>query len=119
MVRIYSPELISAQKELFEAIRSKEVFPQLYTATRNKLKLWKLSDKQMNAIEKRGTIQEQVDMYSDYSGYVVKRNVEPRRCNGPTEGCQGVDLLVGLCVRDQHPQFSSGASSQDPEAFTG
>ncbi len=76
MVRIYSPELISAQKELFEAIRSKEVFPQLYTATRNKLKLWKLSDKQINAIEKRGTIQEQVDIYSDYSGYVVKRNVE-------------------------------------------
>ncbi len=76
MVRIYSPELISAQKELFEAINSKEVFPQLYTATRNKLKLWKLSDKQIDAIEKRGTIQEQVDIYSDYSGYVVKRNVE-------------------------------------------
>ncbi len=76
MVRIYSPELISAQKELFEAISSKEVFPQLYTATRNKLKLWKLSDKQIDAIEKRGTIQEQVDIYSDYSGYVVKRNVE-------------------------------------------
>jgi len=76
MVRLYSPELISAQKELFEAIRSKDVFPQLYTATRNKLKLWKLSDKQIDAIEKRGTIQEQVDIYSDYSGYVVKRNVE-------------------------------------------
>ncbi len=76
MVRIYSPELISAQKELFEAIKSREVFPQLYTASRNKLKLWKLSDKQIDAIEASGKIREQVDIYSDYSGYVMKRNVE-------------------------------------------
>jgi len=76
MVRIYSPELISAQKELFEAIASKDIFPQLYTASRNKLKLWKLSDKQINAIEASGKIREQVDIYSDYSGYVMKRNVE-------------------------------------------
>ncbi|PHS65816.1 MAG: efflux transporter periplasmic adaptor subunit [Flavobacterium sp.] len=76
MVRIYSPELISAQKELFEAIRSRDVFPQLYKATRNKLKLWKLSDKQIDAIEASGKIREQVDIYSDYSGYVMKRNVE-------------------------------------------
>ncbi len=76
MVRIYSPDLISAQKELFEAIRSRDIYPQLYTATRNKLKLWKLSDRQIDAIEKRGSVQEQVDIYSDYSGYVMNRNVE-------------------------------------------
>jgi len=76
IVRIYSPELISAQKELFEAIRSRDIYPQLYTASRNKLKLWKLSDRQIDAIEKSGKVQEQVDILSDYSGYVMKRNVE-------------------------------------------
>ncbi len=76
IVRIYSPELISAQKELFEAIRSREVYPQLYTASRNKLKLWKLSDKQIESIESSGTVQEQIDILSDYSGYVMSRNVE-------------------------------------------
>ncbi len=76
IARIYSPELISAQKELFEAIRSKSIYPELYTASRNKLKLWKLSDNQINAIEKSGSIQEQIDILSDYSGYVMKRNVE-------------------------------------------
>jgi len=76
IVRIYSPELISAQKELFEAIRSRAVYPQLYTASRNKLKLWKLSDKQIDAIEKSGKVQEQIDILSDYSGYVMKRKVE-------------------------------------------
>lgn len=76
IVRIYSPALISAQKELFEAINSKEIYPQLYTASRNKLKLWKLSDAQINAIEKSGKVREQLDILSDYSGYVMKRNVE-------------------------------------------
>ena len=76
MVRLYSPDLITAQKELFEAIRSRDVYPQLYTASRNKLKLWKLSDAQIDAIEKSGKVHEQVDIFSDYSGYVMKRNVE-------------------------------------------
>ena len=76
IVRLYSPELITAQKELFEAIRSRDVYPQLYRASRNKLKLWKLSEKQIDAIEKSGKVNEQVDIYSDYSGYVMKRNVE-------------------------------------------
>jgi Cu(I)/Ag(I) efflux system membrane fusion protein len=76
MVRVYSPDLITAQKELFEAIKSKDIYPQLYTASRNKLKLWKLTDKQIEAIEKSGVVSEQLDIYSDYSGYVMKRNVE-------------------------------------------
>ncbi|WP_435623431.1 efflux RND transporter periplasmic adaptor subunit [Flagellimonas sp.] len=76
IVRIYSPELISAQKELFETIKSKEVYPQLYAASRNKLKLWKLSDAQIDAIEKSGKVQEQIDILSDHSGYVMQRNVE-------------------------------------------
>ena len=76
IVRIYSPELISAQKELFEAIKSKDVYPQLYTASRNKLKLWKLSDKQIEAIESSGKVQEQIDILSDHSGYVMSRNVD-------------------------------------------
>ena len=76
IVRIYSPELISAQKELFEAIKSKDIYPQLYTASRNKLKLWKLSDKQIDAIEASGVVQEQIDILSDHTGYVMNRNVE-------------------------------------------
>ncbi len=76
IVRLYSPDLVTAQKELFEAIRSKDIYPQLYTASRNKLKLWKLTDKQIDAIEKSGVVNEQVDIYSNYSGYVMKRNVE-------------------------------------------
>ncbi len=76
IVRLYSPELISAQKELFEALKSKDIYPQLFKASRNKLKLWKITDKQIDAMFKRGTVQEQIDILSDYNGYVMKRNVE-------------------------------------------
>lgn len=76
IARIYAPEIITAQKELFEAIRSKSVYPQLYTATRNKLKLWKITDAQIDAFEKSGIIQEQIDIYANYTGYVMKRLVE-------------------------------------------
>tara|TARA_R110001583_G_scaffold39260_1_gene125974 strand:+ start:12578 stop:14482 length:1905 start_codon:yes stop_codon:yes gene_type:complete len=76
IVRIYSPELISAQKELFEAIKSKDIYPQLYTASRNKLKLWKLNDAQLDAIEKSGVVQDEIDILSDHTGYVMKLNVE-------------------------------------------
>ncbi len=76
IIRLYSPELISAQKELFEAMKSKDIYPQLFKASKNKLKLWKLTDKQIDAIIKSGKVQEQIDILSDYSGYVMKRNVE-------------------------------------------
>lgn len=76
IIRLYSPELISAQKELFEAMKSKDIYPQLFKASKNKLKLWKLTDKQIDAIIQSGKVQEQIDILSDYSGYVMKRNVE-------------------------------------------
>ncbi len=76
IVRLYSPELISAQKELLEAIKSRDVYPKLYEASRNKLKLWKISDRQIEDIIASGQVQEQIDIVSDHSGYVMKRNVE-------------------------------------------
>ena len=58
LATIYSPELVSAQQELLTAASLKESQPELYSAVRNKLKLWKLSEKQINAIEQAGKVQE-------------------------------------------------------------
>ncbi len=75
LASVYSPELITAQKELFEAIKTKDSSPMLYHAVRNKLKQWKLTDKQINTIEKAGKVQEVVDIRADISGVVLKRTV--------------------------------------------
>ena len=72
---IYSPELITAQKELLEAVQYKNTNPDLYRAARNKLKLWDLTDAQINGIEQKGAIQEDFEVLSPISGTVTKRQV--------------------------------------------
>lgn len=76
LATIYSPELVSAQQELLTAASMKESQPALYKAVRNKLKLWKLSDKQINSIEESGQVQENFPVYATVSGTVTEKMVE-------------------------------------------
>jgi Cu(I)/Ag(I) efflux system membrane fusion protein len=75
LATIYSPELLTAQRELLEAAKSKTTFPQLYEAAREKLHLWKLTESQIAEIEQKGTVTEQFDIVSDQSGVVAQRNI--------------------------------------------
>lgn len=75
LATLYSPELLSAQRELLESVKSKNDFPELYQAAREKLKFWKLTESQINVIEQSGKVTEQVDILADQSGVVVQRNV--------------------------------------------
>ncbi|MET6991675.1 efflux RND transporter periplasmic adaptor subunit [Sediminicola arcticus] len=76
LATIYSPELVSAQQELLTASRLKESQPELYKAVRNKLKLWKLSEKQITQIEVSGKVTENFPLYANASGTVSKIMVE-------------------------------------------
>ena len=75
LATIYSPELLTAQRELLEAAKSKGNFPQLYSAAKEKLKLWKLTETQIAEIEQSGTVREQFDILADQSGVVTQRNI--------------------------------------------
>ncbi len=75
LATIYSPDLITAQKELFETIKFKQSNPEYYKAARNKLKLWSLSEGQIDNIEKNGEPQNFFDVLSPLSGTVMKRQV--------------------------------------------
>lgn len=75
LASIYSPELVTAQRELLEARASRESFPELYTAARQKLKQWKLSEKQIEGIEASGKVSEQFDVLADNGGVVTQLNV--------------------------------------------
>jgi len=72
---IYSPELITAQKELLEALKYKTSNPSFYKASRAKLKLWDLTEQQIDAIETRGETKTFFDIQSPISGTVTKRHV--------------------------------------------
>ena len=76
LATIYSPELYAAQQELITAASLKESQPELYKAVRNKLKLWKLSESQINQIETSGKVKENVPVYATVSGTVSEKLVE-------------------------------------------
>ncbi|OSY89297.1 RND transporter [Tenacibaculum holothuriorum] len=75
LATIYSPELIKAQQELLTAASLKESQPALYKAVRNKLKLWKLSDKQIAQIESAKKVRENFPIYATISGIVIHKMV--------------------------------------------
>ncbi|MBN1596855.1 MAG: efflux RND transporter periplasmic adaptor subunit [Bacteroidales bacterium] len=75
LATVYSPELVTAQKELLEAIDYKVTNPAFYRAARNKLKLWDLTEEQIDGIENVGEPQNYFDVLSPISGTVTMRHV--------------------------------------------
>ena len=75
LASVYSPELITAQRELQEAAKSKDLMPELYEAARTKLRLWNLSNRQIQRIESANELITNFDIYADASGVVTERLV--------------------------------------------
>lgn len=73
LATIYAPTLVAAQQELLTAANMKESQPALYKAVRNKLKLWKLSESQINQIESSGKVRENFPIYATVSGTVSQK----------------------------------------------
>jgi len=67
--------LVRAQKELFEAIKDSARNPALLRAARYKLKQWKLTDSQIKSLETNKVVQTEIEIYSDYDGFVFERFV--------------------------------------------
>jgi membrane fusion protein, copper/silver efflux system len=75
IAEIYSPELVTAQKELLEALKMKEMQPRLLDAAREKLRLWKLTENQITDIENSGRTKTVFDVYASVSGTVINKNI--------------------------------------------
>ena len=75
IAHLYSPELVTAQEELFEAFKIRERQPQLYKAAQEKLKNWKLTENQIEEIIQEGKAKEEFPINADYSGYVTEKKV--------------------------------------------
>lgn len=73
--QIYSPELITAQQELLETIKTKENYPDIYEAAREKLRQLKLTDNQISEIESSGVVQTYINIISNTNGIVTSRRV--------------------------------------------
>lgn len=72
---IYSPELVTAQEELFEAEKIKETQPGLFESAKEKLKNWKLTEQQIDRILTKKQTQENFAITADVAGYVINKKV--------------------------------------------
>ena len=73
LATIYAPNLVAAQQELITAASLKETQQELYKAVRNKLQLWKLTERQINSIEDTGKVLENFPIYATVSGTVSEK----------------------------------------------
>lgn len=75
LATIYSPELVAAQQELLTSAGLKETQPELYSAVRNKLKIWKLTEAQIQSMEKSGKVMHFTPIYANTMGTVIEKLV--------------------------------------------
>jgi len=86
LLTIYSPELVSTQHEYLLALRARaqlgtSVFAEtrsgaesLLEATRDRLRLWDVSDAQVAELERTGEVRRTLTLYSPFDGVVLERN---------------------------------------------
>ena len=72
---VYSPDLVTAQEELFQAQKMLDTQPQLFNAAKEKLKTWKLTDSQIEQMVQSGVATATFDIRSDVSGSVIQKMV--------------------------------------------
>jgi Cu(I)/Ag(I) efflux system membrane fusion protein len=75
LAEIYSPELINAQQDLLETVKTKQLQPELYEASKEKLRQLKLTDEQIAKIESSGIVQNNFEVVSNTAGTVTDLKV--------------------------------------------
>jgi Cu(I)/Ag(I) efflux system membrane fusion protein len=81
VVSIYSPELLNAQQELLEAAKTGS--GPLLDAAREKLRLRKLTERQIAGIEQSGRVSPLVDIVAESGGIVTGKKVKQGDYVGP------------------------------------
>ncbi|NQD70904.1 efflux RND transporter periplasmic adaptor subunit [Sphingobacterium shayense] len=75
IARIYSPDLLTAQQELLEAAKLQDMQPLLLDAAKEKLRLWKVSEEQIDKILQSNSVSPYVNIHANTGGVVIAKNV--------------------------------------------
>lgn len=73
---VYSPELITAQEELLQAYAIRNSQPQLFEASKQKLRNWRIGENQINRILETGKATDRFTITADVGGVVTEKLVE-------------------------------------------
>lgn len=75
---VYSPELLAAQQEYLETLRRRGgsgAEDGLLLAARQRLRLWDMTDGEIEALERRGAPADYVPIYAPRTGTLIERNI--------------------------------------------
>jgi len=76
LATIYSPQLVTAQEELLQAASIKESQPELFEASKEKLRNWKIGNSQIERILSTGKAIQRFPISADVNGIVTEKKVE-------------------------------------------
>jgi len=97
LLSIYSPELVSTQEEYLLALRGKRELSSsslpeiiqgsvsLLESTKKRLLFWDITEDQIDQLEKSGTIQKTLLLYSPANGYVIEKDAFDGKYISPGE----------------------------------
>jgi len=128
LITLYSPQLVSTQQEFIIAKKAKEYLGgnpikeisssalSLYDSSRERLRLWDISEEQIKEIEERGTPTKNLTLYAPYDGFVLARNAYPKqRVTPETELYSIADLSTVWVLADVYefeaPQIRLGQTA--------
>lgn len=95
LLTIYSPDLVATQREYLLALRAQTQLGEsqfaetrsgadsLLEATRDRLRLWDVTDEQVAALAQSGQVQRTLTVYSPFSGVILERNAFAGQYIGP------------------------------------
>ena len=78
LFNIYSPDLVAAEQEYLIALKAGTAFgdtASLVKSAREKLRLWDITDRQVEDLGRTGDIKKVVTIYSPVSGIVIEKNI--------------------------------------------
>ncbi|MCC7240839.1 MAG: efflux RND transporter periplasmic adaptor subunit [Acidobacteria bacterium] len=95
LLTIYSPDLVATQREYLLALRAQKQLGEsqfaetrsgadsLLEATRDRLRLWDVTDEQVAALAQSGQVQRTLTVYSPFSGVILERSAFAGQYIGP------------------------------------
>jgi multidrug efflux pump subunit AcrA (membrane-fusion protein) len=107
---VYSPDLVATEQEYLIALKGEDYLGKspyrqisegansLLSATRDRLKLWDISNDQIEKLEKTGKIERTLTFYSPVTGFVLDRQTYPQSAVGPDKDLYTVADLSDIWV---------------------
>ena len=121
LLEIYSPELVAAQEELLVARRLERIMDEsavpgvpagssnLLAAARRRLRLWDISEAQVEKIVRTGEVQRTLTLHAPASGVVVEKNVVEGQAIQPGQTLYTIANLSEVWVEAELREAEAGS----------